>query len=173
MSDPARLIGVPADQLALYRATGARIADIKEMNALTPALVIDALLGYSLRGAPRGAAADLIGWASAQHAQVVSLDVPSGTDATTGAAPGDFVSATTTMTLALPKTGLDTAAAGRLWLADIGIPREVYRRVGVDPPGGLFTSGYRVQLSGGGRPWAPPATSTSVIPPPGSEPLTN
>lgn len=147
VSDPARLSGVPADQLALYRGTDARIADINELDALAPALVIDAILGYSLRGAPRGVAADLIGWTSAQHAPVVSLDVPSGIDATTGAAPGDHMPATTTMTLALPKTGLNTAAAGRLWLADIGIPREVYRRVGIQPPTTLFTSGYRVQLT--------------------------
>ncbi len=35
---------------------------------------------------------------------------------------------------------------GELWLADIGIPREVYRRVGVSPPERLFTPGYRVRL---------------------------
>lgn len=155
VSDPTRLSGVPADQLTLYRATDARIADIREIDALTPALVIDAVLGYSLRGAPRGVAADLIGWMSSQHAPVVSLDVPSGIDATTGAAPGVYVAATTTMTLALPKTGLDTAAAGRLWLADIGIPREVYRRVGVHPPDGLFTPGYRVRLAKGRHDDAP------------------
>lgn len=37
-------------------------------------------------------------------------------------------------------------AVGELWLADIGIPREVYRRVGVAPPDGLFALGYRVRL---------------------------
>jgi len=55
--------------------------------------------------------------------------------------------AKTTMTLALPKTGLDADAVGVLWLADIGIPREVYRRVGVQLPDGLFTPGYRVRLA--------------------------
>ena len=82
---------------------------------------------------------------------VVSLDVPSGLDSTTGTAPGECVHATTTMTLALPKTGLDADAVGRLWLADIGIPREVYSRVGVHPPEGLFTPGYRVQLAQDGQ----------------------
>lgn len=74
------------------------------------------------------------------------LDVPSGLDSSTGEAPGVYVRATATMTLALPKAGLDVGAVGLLWLADIGIPREVYRRVGVCPPDGLFTPGYRVKL---------------------------
>jgi len=138
--------GVPAEQLALYRATGGRIADVSELYALEAGLVVDAVLGYSLRGAPTGSVADLIRWISGQAAPVVSLDVPSGIDATTGEAPGSYVSATVTMTLALPKTGLGVGAVGLLWLADIGIPREVYRRVELCPPDGLFTPGYRVKL---------------------------
>ncbi|MEO6944871.1 MAG: NAD(P)H-hydrate epimerase, partial [Lacisediminihabitans sp.] len=93
-----------------------------------------------------GVAAELIRWTSSRTGLVISLDVPSGVDSTTGAAPGIYVRATTTMTLAVPKTGLDADAVGALWLADIGIPREVYSRAGVQLPVGLFTSGYRVHL---------------------------
>lgn len=109
--------------------------------------MVDAVLGYSLRGAPRGAAGELVAWMSSGTVPVISLDVPSGVDATTGLAAGAFVRASATLTLALPKTGLDVEAVGQLWLADLGIPREVYRRVGVLPPPGLFTSGYVVQLT--------------------------
>ena len=35
------------------------------------------------------------------------------------------------MTLALPKTGLVPRRTGRLLLADIGIPAETYRRLGL------------------------------------------
>ena len=59
------------------------------------------------------------------------------------------------MTLALPKTGLDAATVGDLWLADIGIPAEVYRRIGVDSPVAVFAGRYRVRLrpeAGSGRP---------------------
>ena len=35
------------------------------------------------------------------------------------------------MSLALPKTGLHSDQAGDLFLADIGIPEGVYRRMGV------------------------------------------
>ena len=147
VSDVARLAGVPAEQLALFRASGGRLAEPEDLPSLESALTVDAVLGYSLAGAPHGAAADMIGWTSARDAPVVALDVPSGIDATTGDAPGAHVQAATTMTLALPKTGLATRAAGELWLADIGIPGGVLERAGVRPaPVGLFSNGYRVRL---------------------------
>lgn len=56
-------------------------------------LVMDGIVGYSLSGAPRGAAADLIRWANAQRTPVLALDVLSGLDGTTREAyvpfPGD------------------------------------------------------------------------------------
>jgi NAD(P)H-hydrate epimerase len=64
---------------------------------------------------------------------VLSLDVPSGLDATTGDVPGVVVQPERTLTLALPKTGLG-ALAGELYLADIGIPREVYHPLGLSFP---------------------------------------
>ncbi len=147
VSEPSRLTGVPAEQLALYRATGGRLVPVAEVEAVDAELVVDAVLGYSLRGAPRGAAGDLVAWMSCAAVAVISLDVPSGIDATTGMAAGAFVRASTTLTLALPKTGLDADAVGRLRLADLGIPRDVYRRAGVLPPPGLFASGYVVELT--------------------------
>ncbi len=147
VSDPMHLGGVPADQLTLYRATSGRLVDVRDLGTLEAELVVDAVLGYSLSGAPHGVAADLIRWMSSRTAPVLSLDVPSGVDSTTGTSPGVYVRATTTMTLAAPKTGLAADAVGELWLADIGIPREVYRRVGIQLPDGLFTPGYRVRLA--------------------------
>ena len=64
----------------------------------------------------------------------------------TGQALGAHLSAAATLTLALPKTGLGVAAVGELQLADIGIPAEVYRRIGVDVPPALFGARYRVAL---------------------------
>ncbi|MDP3209650.1 MAG: NAD(P)H-hydrate epimerase [Rhodoglobus sp.] len=147
-----RLRGVPADQFALYQATSGRLVELDEAGHLKPDLVVDAVLGYSLDGAPRGTAAEAIRWIDAQDAPVISLDVPSGIDSTTGEAAGDHVHATVTMTLALPKTGLNTDAVGRLAVADIGIPHEVFTRVGVDPPSSLFAEGYRVWLDAGAVP---------------------
>lgn len=148
VSDSRRLTGVPAQQLALYRATNGRIADPRDLGSLQPALMVDALLGYSLEGAPRGMVDDLIGWMSNVAAPVVALDVPSGIDASTGDTPGSHVRATTTVTLALPKTGLHVDAVGELWVADIGIPRGVFERAGIEcPPAGLFSQGYIVRVT--------------------------
>jgi NAD(P)H-hydrate epimerase len=59
--------------------------------------------------------------------------VASGT--TGGDAPGLLVRASATLTLALPKSGLASqeavAACGDLYLADLGIPAEVFRRIGL------------------------------------------
>jgi NAD(P)H-hydrate epimerase len=76
--------------------------------------------------------------------RVLAGDLPSGLDAASGEAPGVCVVAGATVTLALPKVGMLKPAAaeyvGRLFLADIGVPRELLLRLGVDPSG-LFDSG--------------------------------
>ena len=91
-------------------------------------VVLDALLGYSLKGAPHGRTKELIKTCNRFAPRVLSLDIPSGRDATTGDAPGIAVDADRTLTLALPKTGL-AGLPGELYLADIGIPPEVYHRL--------------------------------------------
>jgi len=93
-------------------------------------LVIDALIGYRLADAPQGTTAQLIHWANAQNVPILSLDVPSGLDTTTGKVYDPAVRATATMTLALPKEGLrhETGAGvvGELYLADISVPPDLY-----------------------------------------------
>jgi NAD(P)H-hydrate epimerase len=86
-------------------------------------------------------------FASTRGRERVSLDVPSGIDATTGETPGVAVLARATLTLALPKTGCGSPAAGELWLADLGIPMSVYDAVGVpyaDPIGARWRVWLRI-----------------------------
>ena len=94
------------------------------------AIVVDALIGYSLRGAPAGRTAELILLSNQNAAKVISLDLPSGMNATTGEAPGVMIQPERTLTLALPKTGL-RRFKGDLVLADIGIPPQVYHPLGI------------------------------------------
>jgi NAD(P)H-hydrate epimerase len=75
---------------------------------------------------------------------VLSLDVPSGLDATTGAAPGAVIRPTRTLALALLKTGLEQVP-GELYLADMGIPPEVYRHLGITL-GSLWGRRYWIRL---------------------------
>lgn len=92
--------------------------------------IVDALLGTGAKGAAEGVTASLIGCINrartARGIPVVSIDVPSGIDADTGAVPGPAVQADCTVTMGLPKVGLVTFPAaghvGRLRVADIGIP---------------------------------------------------
>lgn len=146
LSELPGLKAVTEEQLSTYRGTGGRVASLDELPEREAGVVVDAIIGYSLGGAPRDAPREMIEWTIAQTVPVICLDVPSGIDATSGEAPGAHVLASATLTLALPKTGLDVAAVGDLFLADIGIPREVYRRSGIDVPAHVFGERYRVSV---------------------------
>jgi len=121
---------VPAAQASMLRGMGARFED----EPTEADLVIDALIGYSLSGDPRGRTAELIAWANHQPSPVLSLDVPSGLDTTTGLIGDPCVRATATMTLALPKVGLGFAptVVGELYLADISVPWFVYEAFDIE-----------------------------------------
>lgn len=96
-----------------------------------PDLIVDALLGTGLGEAPRGAVAALIErinqWRRDGSA-VLAVDVPSGLQADSGAAPGAAVTADATLTFVGLKQGLLTGAApdqvGLLELAPLGIDIE-------------------------------------------------
>ena len=152
ITDESRLGPVPAQQLGIYRGTDGDVLTPEDLANLDPSLIVDALIGYSLTGPPRGAARDLIEWAESSEVRCLSLDVPSGVDSTTGEAEGVHINAVQTMTLALPKTGLDVDAVGELVLADIGIQTEVYRRAGIEVPIGLFGQGLTVPIQPSGPP---------------------
>lgn len=146
LTDEIHLREVPRCQYDIFQATPGRVVAIDDLDEERPALVLDALIGYSLSGRPRGAAAELIGWANTTEAHILSLDVPSGLDATTGEVPGDHIVADETMTLALPKSGLVGDAAGQILLADIGIPGETYRRAGLEVSPATFADSFVVAL---------------------------
>jgi len=115
------------------------------------AAAVDALLGYRGTGEPRGEVAELIGQLAASPAPAISLDLPTGIDPDSGEAAGVAICAAATLTLALPKTGLLTASgrvhAGRIYLADLGLPAALYRRLGIEP-GTPFAGGPIVRIDG-------------------------
>ena len=136
------LVDVPAHQASILHSMGVELLEAKAMapeplqRAFAEAdLIIDALIGYSLAGAPRGQAASLIELANASGRPIVSLDVPSGIDAGSGRVYEPSIKATATMTLALPKTGLGgsdvRARLGDFYLADLSVPPALYRRLGL------------------------------------------
>ena len=122
---------IPAHQLSILQRMQVPIYPSTAISDVTPPeLVLDGLIGYSLRGAPYGSTAELIQWVNALDVPVLSLDVPSGVDAATGTVFDPAIRATGTMTLALPKEGLRTSEVekqiGELYLADISVPPGLY-----------------------------------------------
>jgi NAD(P)H-hydrate epimerase len=112
-------------------------------------LIIDAIIGAGLRGDPHGRARDLVLLANSSLAPVLSLDGPSGLDLDEGVPFDPCVQASATMALALPKRGLlaepASAARGALYLADIGVPPQLYESLGLAAEF-LFRSGDVVRL---------------------------
>jgi len=136
---PAELSGAVAHQCRILNEMNVSVISGVESlaDADGRATIVDALIGYGLSGDIRPPADEYIGRINDRSGPTVSLDVPSGIDATTGEALGEAVAPARTVTLALPKTGLD-APTGELYLADISIPRTVYDRIGIEyePPFG-------------------------------------
>jgi NAD(P)H-hydrate epimerase len=124
----ADLMGSAAHQWNILHASGFQTLDDDRLEDVIASadLVVDALLGYSLKGEPRGKTRELIELCNAAASRIVSLDMPSGMMATTGETPGSAVNPERVLTLALPKAGLNEYS-GELYLADIGIPPEVFQ----------------------------------------------
>lgn len=129
---PAGLSPVTSQQLQILQQMGIPVT-VGVPDTAGPELVVDALLGYSQRGNPRGAHADLIAWS--QGRQILALDVPSGLELETGTVGSPCARAEATLTLGLPKAGLRSPGAdqqvGDLFLGDISVPAAVYERLGV------------------------------------------
>ncbi len=95
-------------------------------------VIIDAMIGYSLKGKLKSNIIEMVEWTNAQNANIISLDVPSGMDSTTGQINSICIKANQTMTLALPKTGFQNPETmkytGELLLADISVPPLLYKK---------------------------------------------
>jgi NAD(P)H-hydrate epimerase len=88
-------------------------------------VIVDALFGTGFHGEPREDAERSIAAMNAAGKPIVSVDLPSGVNASTGEVEGACVDATVTVTMHGPKVGLEIAPgrfhAGEVVLADIGL----------------------------------------------------
>lgn len=139
LAHPRRLSASAAQQLKAYQATGSPVVAARHLPGDDFDLVIDCLTGATEDPLPAGAVRDLVFWANDIGSPVLSLDAPSGINATTGTHAGAYIRATQTMTLGLPKTGLLPELTGSLSLADVGLPRRAFERMGISytPPFGV------------------------------------
>jgi NAD(P)H-hydrate epimerase len=109
----------------LLREAGRDASETEDLGGAD--VVVDALFGTGFRGEPRSEATTLIERINASGAPVLSVDLPSGVDASTGEIAGAAVRADVTVTFHGAKVGLAVAPgrfhAGRVVVAPIGLER--------------------------------------------------
>jgi len=92
-------------------------------------MIVDAIFGVGLNRAILDPFKSVIEKINSAKAHVISVDVPSGLDATTGKIHGVCVRAKTTVTFSFSKKGFyineGPRQVGRIVVADIGIPRTL------------------------------------------------
>lgn len=100
-----------------------------EQNLKECDLVIDAIFGFSLKGAVRGPAVEVIDLVNRSGRPVLSVDLPSGLEADTGEVYSGAVVADVTVTFTAPKVGMllypGQDYVGEYVIADIGIPESL------------------------------------------------
>jgi len=146
--DPMRLRDAAERELKALRRIGIKVSSDLRLDGAKA--VVDAIFGTGLSRPPEGAFATWIEAINSSGIPVIAIDVPSGLDADTGVAYAPTVRAQSTVTLGLPKPGLlagdGPRLAGEVWVADIGVPFEVYAALGLQVPHGLFAGGDHVRL---------------------------
>jgi NAD(P)H-hydrate epimerase len=136
VANPAQIREIPTHQRRILEKMGIPNQDVPILEET--ALIVDALIGYGLRGNPGGPVAAWIERMNAAQRPILALDTPSGLNTTTGIPGIPCIRATATLTLALPKVGLLAPEAhpfvGALYLADISVPPALYRQLGLEVP---------------------------------------
>ncbi|MEQ9103227.1 MAG: NAD(P)H-hydrate dehydratase [Rhodothermales bacterium] len=118
-------------------APGGEVTDAAWASLQGSDVVVDALLGTGLSSAVREPAAALIDGMNALNTIRIALDMPSGLSSDTGEIQGRAVHAHHTVTFGAAKVGLyigdGPEVAGRIHVADIGIPRALLRAAASAP----------------------------------------
>ncbi len=114
------------------RSLGVRAAVLRPQMLRGDGIVVDALLGIGISGAPREPIASAIDLINGSSREVVAMDVPSGIDADSGVVHGQAIHADLTVTFHGDKVGLHVeparAFAGEVVVQQIGIPKAVRSR---------------------------------------------
>jgi hydroxyethylthiazole kinase-like uncharacterized protein yjeF len=142
IAPPDKLTGEARVNLERFQKNSGRVHILKEetlgdleRELSQTDLIIDALFGTGLSSPVEGLPAKMITVINASEKPVIAVDLPSGIHTDTGRVLGIAVKAALTVTFALPKRGLllypGSDYAGRLKIADIGIPQALIRQLPV------------------------------------------
>lgn len=126
VGSPQELKAVPVKQWQILQKMNLINEDVLLETA---DLIIDAMVRYGFVGAPKPLVPDWIIKANHCRSPILALDAPTGLDTTSGIPSKLCIRANSTLTLAMPKTGLVLPEAkscvGALYLADISVPPEL------------------------------------------------
>jgi NAD(P)H-hydrate epimerase len=136
------LDGIRAEELEILENLDVDIRMESSENGYKVAL--EGLIGYNLKGDPRPPFDSMIEEIN-NFETVVSIDIPTGVDANTGELAEPAVKADYTVTLAVPKKGMNQDNSSDIWVADISIPSEAYRELGFEAD--LFSKGSLEKLN--------------------------
>ncbi len=101
-----------------------------------PSLIVDCLFGFGFKGELKKDHELLIKWMNAQHAKIMSCDLPSGMESIEFKGESLTVQADSTLTFTIPKEVFASKEAreraGEIYILDIGIPKPLYYEMGVE-----------------------------------------
>lgn len=132
----------PSKNHALLKELGGKIVSLGEGSSEESIIdelsgygvVVDAIFGTGFKGSPNSYISRVISSINRSGAVIVSIDLPSGLDASTGRCEGECVMAGETVTFGIPKIGFyqndGPRHAGKISVKNIGFPDELLK----DPP---------------------------------------
>lgn len=136
---PRQLSGDSKTNYSILKKIAAKSRSVFSIHRFTPGLlqrksrpdiIIDGIFGTGFTGVPKKQFANVIDWINKQDAPIISIDIPSGVNGSTGEVKGTAVKATTTVTMGALKTGLlcyrGREHSGEIRVVDIGIPSRVF-----------------------------------------------
>jgi len=128
------LTGDPAFNASALKKQGVRVHEIisksgfrKLEKSFNANVIVDSIFGIGFKSKPKGLYEEVIEFLNKQRAHIISVDVPSCLDATTGMARGAAIIADQTITFGFAKTGFykndGPVYCGKISIADIGLKR--------------------------------------------------
>ncbi len=129
----AKLTGIALQAYKTYRKHAGKLSNLNKINFGKSDLILDAMFGIGLNRELSQPYINAIRIINQSQCPVISIDIPSGIDANTGAIKTQAVKATVTITLIGLKLGLFTHAAvdycGTILLNDLNIPAKVFQQI--------------------------------------------
>lgn len=135
----SELKGDAASQARFFEQCGGELIELAEDDELEfddSNLIIDALLGTGFKGEVTGLMWNVIETVNDSGIPVISIDIPSGISTDSGDVSGAAIEADLTVTFGMLKPGLIFSPgrehAGKVIVADIGIPASVVEEQGIE-----------------------------------------